>query len=125
MVRNPGVARVFALHDAGQRKACGQLHGYILERMHGQVGAAFFECGFQLFDEQTFSAHFAQRTVQNLVALGGHAQERDLVALRSEQGLDVAGLPKGEAALTGGDGEMFQSCSLLVISGRAKGCTEC
>ena len=79
--------------------------------MHGQVGAAFFECGFELFDKQAFAAHFAQRPVQNLVALGGHAQERDLVALRSEQGLDVAGLPKGQAALTGGDGEVLQSGS--------------
>ena len=38
--RNKGVARVFALHHAGQGKAVGQHHGHVLERVHGDVRAA-------------------------------------------------------------------------------------
>ena len=103
--RDPGVARVFALHHAGQCEALGQLHGHVLERMHGDVGAALFQRGFQLFHEQALAADLAQRAVQDLVALGGHAQQGDGVAARLQQGLDVFGLPQGQAAFAGGDGD--------------------
>jgi hypothetical protein len=48
--------------------------------MHGQVGAALFQRHFQLLDEQALAAHLAERPVQDLVALGGHAQQRHGVA---------------------------------------------
>jgi hypothetical protein len=63
--------------------------------MHCQIGAPFFQRGFQFFDKQTFSAHFAQRPIQNLIALGRHAQEADLVALRLQKRLYVLSLPQG------------------------------
>jgi hypothetical protein len=54
------VARVFALQHGGQRKAFRQLHRHILERMHGQVGAAFGHRHFQFLHEQALAAHFGQ-----------------------------------------------------------------
>ena len=104
--RHPGIARVFAVHHAGQRKPGGQLHRHIFERMHGQVGPAFFQCGFQLLDEQALATHLAQGAVQNLVAPGGHAQQGDGVPQAFEQRLDVFGLPQCQTALAGGYGEM-------------------
>ena len=73
--------------------------------MHGQVGAAFFQRGFQLFHEQAFATHLAEGPVQDLVTLGGHSQQRDLVALRLQQGFDVFGLPQRQAAFARGDGD--------------------
>ncbi len=98
-----GVARVFPFHHAGQCKAFGQFHGHILEGVHGDVGAAFFQGHFQFLDEQALAADLGQRTVQNLVALGGHAQQFHLVATCAQQGLHMFGLPQGQAAFTGGD----------------------
>ena len=87
--------------------------------MHGQIGAAFFQSSLKFFDKQAFAADFAQRAVQDLVALGGHAQQRDRMALRLQQGLDMFGLPQGKAALAGGNSEVLhgvlQSRNLLVI----------
>ena len=102
---NKGVAWVFTLHHTGQRKTVGQVHGHVFEGMHRQVGAAFFQRGFQLFHEQAFATHLAEGPVQDLVTLGGHSQQRDLVALRLQQGFDVFGLPQRQAAFARGDGD--------------------
>ena len=72
--RHPGVSRVLALHHTGQGKPGWQLHRHVFERMHRQIGATLFQRSFQLFDKQAFTTDFAQRAVQNLVALGCHAQ---------------------------------------------------
>ena len=98
-----GIARVFALHHAGQGKALGQLHGYVLERMHGNVGAPFFQCYFQLFHKQALAAYLAEGLVQNLVALGGHAQQLHAVAPGFEQRFDMLGLPQCKATFARGD----------------------
>ena len=74
--------------------------------MHGQVGTAFFQRRFQLFHKQAFATHFAQGAVQDLVATRRHAQQRDRMAQPFQQGFDVFGLPQGQAAFTGGDGEV-------------------
>ena len=115
--RHQGIARVFTLQHTGQGEAAGQLHGHVFERMHGQVGAAFFQGHFQLFDKQAFAAHLGQGAVQNLVALGGHAQQRHLVTLRLQQGANMLGLPQGQAAFTGGDGQV-QGSAHKVKEGR-------
>ena len=73
--RDKGVARVFALHHAGEKHALGQHHGHVLERVHGNVGAAVGQRGFEFLDEQALAAHLAQRAVQDLVAQRGHAQQ--------------------------------------------------
>ncbi len=101
--RDEGIARILALHHAGQLEALGQLHGNVLERMHGHVGAAFFQRDFQLFHEEALAAHLGQGAVEDLVALGGHAEQFDGVAARTQQGLHMFGLPEREAAFARGD----------------------
>ena len=73
---------------------------HVLERVHGQVGPALFERDFELLDKQALAAHLAQGAVQNLVALGGHAQQGDLMPALLQQGLDMLGLPHRQAALS-------------------------
>ena len=74
--------------------------------MHRQIGAALLQSHFQLFHKEPLAADFAQAAVQDLVALSGHAQEGHLVALLSQQSLHMLGLPQGEAALTGCNGQI-------------------
>ena len=45
--RDEGVARVFALEHRGQREAGRQVHRHVLQRMHGQVGAALLRARFR------------------------------------------------------------------------------
>jgi hypothetical protein len=74
--------------------------------MHRQIGTAFFKGDLKLFDKQTFAPDFAQRAVQDLVALGGHAQNSHFAPARLQQVLQMVGLPQSQTALTGGDGEV-------------------
>jgi hypothetical protein len=104
--RDKGIARIFALHHAGQRKPFGQVHRHILERVHGQISPPLFQRHFQLLDEQPLAANLAQGAVENLVALGRHAQQRDFVPLLRQQGFDMLGLPQGKTAFSGGNGEL-------------------
>ncbi len=101
--RDERVARILALHHAGQLEALGQLHGHVLERMHGHVGAAFLQGDFQFLHEEALAAHLGQGAVEDPVALGGHAEQFDGVAARAQQGLHVLGLPEREAAFARGD----------------------
>ena len=73
--------------------------------MHRQIGAAFGQRHFQLFDEQAFAADLGQGFVQDLVALGGHAQDvhAEVGIERLQPGLDVFGLPHGQPAFAAGD----------------------
>jgi hypothetical protein len=48
--------------------------------MHRQIGAAVLQRKFKLLHEQSLAAHLAQRTVQDLITLGGHAQQAHRVA---------------------------------------------
>ena len=101
--RHQRVTRVFAQHDAGEAKALGQFHRHVFERVHGEVGPAFVERGFELLDKQAFAADFAQGPVQDLVALGGHAEQFNPVALGLQQVAHMPGLPQRQPALTGGN----------------------
>jgi hypothetical protein len=103
--RDPGVARVLALHHATQRKAVRQFHRHILERVHGDVGAPLFQRHLKLLDKKTLATDLAERAVQDLVAQRGHAQQGDAVATLLQQRLYVFGLPQGQAAFPGGDGD--------------------
>ena len=70
--------------------------------MHGDIGTAFFQRGFQLFDKQALATDLVERDVENAVPLSGHAKNLDF-GLRIEFAqacLDVFGLPHGQQALT-------------------------
>ena len=56
--------------------------------------------------KQTFATHFAEGSVEDLVALGGHAQNRYVTTPRLQQVLQMVGLPQSQAAFAGGDGEV-------------------
>ena len=83
--------------------------------MHRQIGAAFFQSDFEFFDKQTFATDFAQRPVEDLIALGGHAQDIHLAALRSQQVLHVMGLPQSQTAFTGSDGQVHGAQNRWVL----------
>jgi hypothetical protein len=105
LVGDEGVEGHLALGDGDQRELGREGHRHVLHRMHGDVGGAVEERGFELLDEQALAAHLGQRPVEDLVAAGGHAQQLDGAGRVEgfEAGLDVLGLPQGEAAFTGGD----------------------
>jgi hypothetical protein len=74
--------------------------------MHSQIGSAFFQRDFEFFDKQTFATDFAQRAIEDLIALGGHAQDVHRVTHGPQQVLHMVGLPQSQAAFAGGDGEV-------------------
>ena len=84
--------------------------------MHRQVGAALFQRGFQLLDEQALAADLGQRAVEDLVAARGHAQQFDLQAeALLQQVAHMFGLPQGQAAFAGGDdGGVRHGCMLVM-----------
>ena len=82
--------------------------------MDRQIGTSFFQSHFQLLHKQSLAAHLAQGAVQDLVALGGHPQQGDLVPVLLQKRLDMFGLPEGQAAFARGDGEMLHSRNLFV-----------
>ena len=71
--------------------------------MHRDVGMALLQRHFEFLDKQAFATDLGQAAVQNLVALGGHAQQLDCAAQALQQGFDMFGLPQSQTALTGGD----------------------
>ena len=81
--------------------------------MHRQVRTALLKRQLQLFNKQTFAADLGQTAVQDLIAMGAHAQEGHGVAQTFEQGFDVFGLPEGQTAFAGGNGQ---------VQGGGKGC---
>ncbi len=97
-VADEGVARVLALHDHRQVQPLGQLHRHVLHGVHRDVGVAFEHARLQLLYEQPLAADLGQRGVEDLVALGAHAQDFHLQArMGGAQGVgDVLGLPQGE-----------------------------
>jgi hypothetical protein len=86
-----------------------QVHGHILDGVHRQVGAALRHGHFQFLDEQALAADAGQGRIQDLVALGGHAQEFHFQAgmQRHQARLDVFGLPERELAFPGGDDDFL------------------
>ncbi len=75
--------------------------------MHRNVGPAFAERHFKLLDKQALAADLAQRAVQNLVALRGHAEQFDLPAQTAlQQRLDMPGLPHRQTAFARGDDDL-------------------
>jgi len=79
--------------------------------------APFVQRHFQLFHKQALAAHLAERPVQDLIALGGHAQQLHRVAARLQtgaQGLQRrAGLDHRHRA--GGRAEVRQIDRLLHV----------
>ncbi|OIQ74534.1 hypothetical protein GALL_438120 [mine drainage metagenome] len=104
---HPGVARILAFHHGSERKPRRQIHRHILQRMHRQIGEALLHCHFEFLDEQPLAADLRQRPVENLVALGGHAENAHLASgiERLQQIAHVLGLPQGKAAFARGDDE--------------------
>jgi hypothetical protein len=103
--RHPGIARILTLHHAGEIKACRQVHRHVLERVNGDVGAPFFQRDFQLLDEQALATNLGQAAVQDLVALGGHAQQFHPMPKALQQGFDMLGLPQRQSAFPRGNGD--------------------
>ena len=133
-VTHEGIARVFALQHLSKLEAFGQVDRHILERMHRELRAPFFERGLELLDEQAFAADLRERSVEDLVTARGHAQQRHghAEALR-QQVSHMLRLPQGEAAFTGRDQGGFSHWQMLAgaslaarrmthLSGAAAGC---
>ena len=57
------------------------------------IGMALLQRHFEFFDKQTFATDFAERAVEDLIALGGHAQDVHLMSHATQQVLHVVGLP--------------------------------
>ena len=74
VVGNESIAGIFAGRDGGQHEAFRHHHRHVLHRMHGEVGLALLHRHFEFLDEQALAADFGERPVENLVALGGHAE---------------------------------------------------
>ena len=104
VVGDKRVARILSLPHRRQHKTRRQLHGHVLQRVHGQMSLTHFERGFQFLDEQTLAAHLGQGAVQDLVAACGHAQKLDLQCKPGLQNrAHVLGLPKGQSTFSRGD----------------------
>lgn len=73
--RHEGIARIFALENRAEREALGQLHRHILERMHGEIGAAIGERDFEFLHEQALAADLRQRAIENLIAARRHSED--------------------------------------------------
>jgi hypothetical protein len=67
------------------------------------IGTAFLQGHIEFFDKQALATDFGQTAVQNLIALGGHAQQTHLASPLLEQGFDMFSLPKGQTAFSGGN----------------------
>ncbi len=92
--------------------------------MNSNIGSAFSQCDFEFFDKLTFTAHLAEASVQNLIALGGHAQKLNGIAAGLQDGLDMLSLPHGQATFARGNddrtlqigcGSRVQTSNLFVI----------
>ncbi|MOA35661.1 hypothetical protein D3C78_1571300 [compost metagenome] len=84
--------------------------------MHGDVGAAFLQRQLQFLHEQALAADLGQGLVEDLVALGGHAEDfhAERRVQRLQAGFDVFGLPHGKFAFAAGDDEFVhgrRSCT--------------
>ena len=105
--RDQGVAGIGARQHRREHHPGGQIAGHVLHRMHGEMGAAILERGFQLLDEQSLAADRREAPVQDLIALGGHRQELDAQARMglAQQRCHVLRLPERELALARRDDE--------------------
>ena len=68
-----------------------------------QLGAALLQRDLQLLDEKPLAADLGQRAVEDLVAAGGHAQQRDACGRMAgaQQLGHMVGLPECQFALSG------------------------
>ena len=107
MVRDKGVARVFALENHCQMQSLREFDRYVLHGVHGDVGIAAQHTLLEFFDKQAFAADLRERRVQDLIALGTHPQYVDLKVGMSlpQRRSDVFGLPHGERRFAGGDAD--------------------
>ena len=115
MRRNPGIARVFPLHHAGQIKLRRQLHRHILEAVHRNIGAILLQSQLQLFDKQAFAANFGERAIQYLIAARGHGHQLYAVPQFLQAVLHMLSLPHGQATFSGSDSNLHKAD----VSGRA------
>mgnify|MGYP001301260230 CR=1 FL=1 len=104
------VTRIFSRAHSRQRKAFGQLHRNVLERVHGQIGAPFDHRRLEFLDEQALAADLRERLIENLIAPGGHPENLHVKfgVARTQQRLHVQGLPHRKRAFARGDHAAFQ-----------------
>ena len=75
--------------------------------MHCELRPAFLERGFEFLDEQALASDLGQRSVEDLVAARGHAEQFDAESeTAAQQVANVFCLPQREAAFPGGDDDV-------------------
>ena len=73
-IRDERVARILARGDRREREALRHVHRHVLQRMHGEIGAALGHRDLELLDEQALAADVGERLVEDPVALRRHAE---------------------------------------------------
>jgi hypothetical protein len=70
--------------------------------MHREIGSTIEESHFKLFRKEALAADFAQSTIEDLIASGGHTEQLHLaIRVQAEQEItNMMRLPKREAAFS-------------------------
>jgi hypothetical protein len=70
--------------------------------MHCQIGSAIEQRNLELFREEALATDFAQRTIEDLIAGGGHAEQLYLaIRIQAEKEItNMVCLPKRESAFS-------------------------
>jgi hypothetical protein len=101
------VAGFFPLGDRTDAKPCGNIGGHVFHAVNCQIDAAIQQGLFNFLDEQPFATHFGQWNVEDFVPPGFYDGQFDsevrMVAL--DGSLDPVGLPQGQLAAPGADGD--------------------
>ena len=126
MIRDEGIMGVLAFQDRRELETLGQLHRHVFQGVNRQMRLPHFERGFQLLDEQPFATDLGQRPIEDLVTLGGHAQQTHLQPeLLFEPCLDMLGLPQRQTAFARGDDHGWLDFGLIHAPMLAAGrCTQ-
>jgi len=113
---DPDVAGVGAFGDCGQGELCSQFCREILQAVHGEIDAAFFEGFFDFFDEDAFAVEVRRRDEAGLlhtVAGGADDLELDVVAGVAEGVEDVVGLPERQLRASAADADWIAGIIVL------------
>jgi hypothetical protein len=113
---DPDVTGVGAFWDGCKGELRGQFGWEIFEGVDGQVDAAFFECFFNFFDEDTFAVEVwrgHEAWLLHAVAGGADDLEFDVVAGIAEGVEDVVGLPEGQLRASAADANWIAGVVVL------------
>ena len=105
---DPDVAGVGAFGDGGEGELWSQLCREVFERVDGEIDSAFFQCFFDLLDEDAFAVEIwgcYEAWLLQAVAGGADDFEFDTIAGVPESVEDVVGLPEGELRASAADAD--------------------